>query len=345
MDRQRPAPTRPHPPSGSTELPITIEIRRRPLLAVCGRVSAVPTPAPPGPDVACPSGGPIGVIGLGLMGTALAERLLESGFDAVVWNRTPEKAAPLLERGARWSDNPIAVCRRTILSLYTSDVVAEVLQRMAGGLEPGRILVDTTTGAPEETAALGRSMAARGVRYLDAPISGSSAQTRRGESTVIVGGDLAAFRECSDLWPVLAARVFHVGPCGSAATMKLISNLVLGLNRAVLAEGLAFAEALGVAPASALEVLRGSNAYSRAMDVKGRKLVERDYTVEARLSQHLKDVRLMLDAAGAAGLPLPLTETHRRLLERAELAGLGDLDNSAIQEVLRRPDPPRPRGA
>lgn len=271
------------------------------------------------------------------MGTAIAERLLERGFEVVVWNRTRDKAAPLLARGARWSDNPMADCHRTLISLYTSEVVAEVLRRMEDGLEPGRILIDTTTGAPEETAALGRRLTARGVHYLDAPISGSSAQTRRGEATVIVSGDPAAFAACADLWPVLGAQVFHVGPCGSAARMKLISNLVLGLNRAVLAEGLAYAEALGVPPAAALDVLKGSNAYSRAMDVKGRKLVEHDYTPEARLSQHLKDVRLMLETAGAAGLPLPLTETHRRLLEQAEAVGLGEMDNSAILEVLRAP--------
>ena len=280
----------------------------------------------------------IGVIGLGLMGTALTERLLEHGYNVAVWNRTREKAAPLLARGAVWSDNPLAVCPRVIISLYTSDVVAEVLQQMGAGFQPGQILVDTTTGEPEQTAALGGRLAARGVQYLDAPISGSSEQTRRGEATVIVGGDRVAFDACADLWPVLGRNVFHVGPCGSAARMKLISNLVLGLNRAVLAEGLAFAEAIGVAPAAALEVLKGSNAYSRAMDVKGRKLVERDYTVQAKLSQHLKDVRLMLQAAGAVGLPLPLTETHGRLLEQAEAAGLGELDNSAIQEVLRLPE-------
>ncbi len=208
---------------------------------------------------------------------------------------------------------------------------------MDAGLQPGQIIVDTTTGEPEQTAALGKRLAARGVRYLDAPISGSSKQTRDGEATVIAGGDRATFDACADLWRVIGAKVFHVGPCGSAAQMKLISNLVLGLNRAVLAEGLAFAEALGVAPAAALEVLKGSNAYSRAMDVKGRKLVERDYTVQAKLSQHLKDVRLMLQAARAAGLPLPLTETHGRLLDQAETAGLGELDNSAILEVLRLP--------
>src|SRR5439155_4921134 len=169
------------------------------------------------------------------------------------------------------------------------------------------------TGEPAQTAALGARLAARGVRYLDAPISGSSEQTRHGEATVIVGGDREAFDACADLWPVLGKKVFHVGPCGSASKMKLISNLVLGLNRAALAEGLAFAEAIGVSPAAALQVLAGSMAYSRTMETKGRKMLERDFRVQARLSQHLKDVRLMLQAAADVALPLPLTETHRQL--------------------------------
>ena len=278
----------------------------------------------------------LGLIGLGLMGTALAERLLEHGRRVAVWNRTREKAEPLLARGAKWSDNPLATCQRVIVSLYTTDVVTEVLEQLRDGLHAGLLIIDTTTGEPEQTAALGKTLADRGVQYLDAPFSGSSEQTRRGEATVIVGGDRGAFDACADLWPVLGQRVFHVGPCGSAAKMKLISNLVLGLNRAALAEGLAFAEALGVSPAAALEVMAGSMAYSRAMDVKGRKMIERDFTAQARLSQHLKDVRLMLQAAADAGLTLPLSETHRQLMEKAEALGLGDLDNCALIEVLRR---------
>lgn len=290
-----------------------------------------------------PSSGPsasadkrVGLIGLGLMGTAIAERLLNYGYRVALWNRTRDKAAPLLARGAEWSDNPLAASDRVIVSLYTTEVVKAVLDRMQAGLHAGQIVLDTTTGEPEQTAALGARLAACGVRYLDAPISGSSEQTRRGEATVIVGGDRAAFEACADLWRVLGARTFYVGPCGNAAKMKLVSNLVLGLNRAALAEGLAFAEAIGLEPEAALAVLKGSMAYARVMDVKGRKMLERDFSVQARLSQHLKDVRLILQAAAAAGLSLPLSETHRRLLEQAEAAGLGDRDNSAIIEVVRK---------
>jgi len=141
------------------------------------------------------------VIGLGLMGTAIAARLLDHGYGVVMWNRSPEKADPLVKLGAAWSENPLAECRRVIVSLYSSAVVAEVIERMAAGLHAGQVIVDT----------------------------------------------------------------------------------------------------------------------------KGRKMIEKDFRVQARLSQHLKDVRLMLDAARAAGHDLPLTQTHARLLQDAEAAGFGEL--------------------
>jgi 3-hydroxyisobutyrate dehydrogenase-like beta-hydroxyacid dehydrogenase len=282
----------------------------------------------------------IGVIGLGLMGTAISERLLEHGFDVLTWNRTKEKADPLLALGARWSDNPLADCDRIIISLYTSDIVKSVLTQLLDdsvarrGSEEvrGKILIDTTTGVPEQSAAMCAHLASLGIQYLDAPISGSSEQTRRGEATVMVGGEREAFEACNDLWPMLGANIYHVGASGSAAKMKLVSNLVLGLNRAALAEALVFAQGIGVDPASALEVLRGSMAYSRAMDVKGQKMLDEDFTVQARLSQHLKDVRLIL----ASGVTLPLSETHRQLLEKAEAMGLGEADNCAIIKAIQQ---------
>ncbi len=279
---------------------------------------------------------PIGLIGLGLMGTALAERLLEQGYPVMVWNRTRSKADPLIALGARWTDDPLIDCRRVLVSLYDSAAVEAVLDPLLPEAPAGRLILDTTTGDPESTAALGSRCADRSLQYLDAPISGSSEQTRRGDVTLFVGGDRATFESCADLWSILGRRVLHVGPCGSAARMKLITNLVLGLNRAALAEGLAFAEALGVDPAAALEALKNSNAQSRAMEVKGEKMVSRDYTPQARLSQHLKDLRLILDAASGAGLTLPLADAHRRLMEHAERIGLGDQDNSAVLEALRR---------
>jgi 3-hydroxyisobutyrate dehydrogenase-like beta-hydroxyacid dehydrogenase len=272
----------------------------------------------------------VGMIGLGLMGTAFTERLLDAHYTVYVYNRTRQKAEPLIARGALWSDNPLTACDRVLVSLYTTDTVEEVLGHLEVGLRPGQIVIDTTTGEPEQTARLGASLAARGVHYLDAPFSGSSEQTRRGESTAIVGGRHEVFEACRDLFDCCAAKTIYTGDCSSGARMKLVSNLVLGLNRAALAEGLVFAEALGLDVEAALEVLMSSMSYSRIMDTKGRKMIESDFRTQARLSQHLKDVRLMLEAAAATGQALPLTETHQRLLEAAKSAGFGDADNSAV---------------
>jgi 3-hydroxyisobutyrate dehydrogenase-like beta-hydroxyacid dehydrogenase len=282
----------------------------------------------------------VGVIGLGLMGTAITERLLEYGYQTFVWNRTKEKADALCDLGAQWSDNPLADCDRIIISLYTSDIVDAVIGQLLAhlhnnqqvSLEPGKILIDTTTGAPDQSITLAAKLASLGIHYLDAPISGSSEQTRRGESTVMVGGDRKAFEACRDLWSMLGANVYHTGSSGSAAKMKLVSNLVLGLNRAALAEALVFARGIGVDPTAALEVLRGSMAYSRVMDVKGQKMLNEDFHVQAKLSQHLKDVRLIL----SSGMTLPMSQTHRILLEQAEAMGLGEADNCAIIKAIEQ---------
>jgi 3-hydroxyisobutyrate dehydrogenase-like beta-hydroxyacid dehydrogenase len=129
-----------------------------------------------------------------------------------------------------------------------------------------------------------------------------------------------------------AAETIHVGSCGSGAKMKLLTNLVLGLNRAALAEGLVFAQQLDLDPQQSLDVLRRSMAYSRIMDTKGEKMLSEDFAPQARLAQHLKDVRLML---AASDISLPLTETHRRLLEQAVTRGFGEADNSAIIKAIQ----------
>jgi len=276
------------------------------------------------------------MIGLGLMGTVFVERLPDAGYKVYVSNRTRQKADALIARGALWSDNPLADCDRVLVSLYTTDTVEKVLGHLKTGFHPGQIVIDTTTGEPQQTARLGASLAARGVSYLDAPFSGSSEQTRRGESTAFVGGRREVFEACRDLFDCFAASASDVGESGSGAQMKLVSNLVLGLNRAALAEGLAFAQALGLDVEAALEVLMSSMAYSRIMDTKGRKMIEGDFRPQARLSQHLKDVRLMLNAAAQFGQELPLTETHQRLLEAAQSAGFGDADNSAVIRAFER---------
>lgn len=260
---------------------------------------------------------------MGLMGGAL----MKMTGAALGWDIAPERCV-----SAKNASDVFDRCDVVLLCLPGSGVAREVLS--AAPLRAGQILVDTTTGDPAEMAALGADLATRGVHYLDAAISGSSAQILERDVLVMAGGDEAVFERCRDLFASFARDVVHTGPCGSGAKMKLVTNLVLGLNRAALAEGLVFASRLGLDGAQALDVLRRSMAWSRIMDTKGQKMLARDFTPQARLSQHLKDVRLMLAASPA---PLPLSEAHRALLEKAESLGLGAADNSAIIEAIERP--------
>ncbi|QDU90439.1 2-hydroxy-3-oxopropionate reductase [Pirellulimonas nuda] len=277
---------------------------------------------------------PLGVVGLGLLGSALAERLLAGGFELLVFDREPDKAAPLVARGARWSENPIADCRRVVFCLYTTEVVEEVLGRCDQSLQPGQVLIDATTGSPEATARLGRRLSDRGVDYLESPILASSDQTRRGEGVALVAGREPAFDACRDVFHAMVARAHYLGAWGNAAKTKLVNNLILGLNRAALAEGLCFAESIGLDPAAALAVLRQGNAYSGVMDTKGQKMIDGDFSPQAKLSQHAKDVRMIVSLAKSNARPLPLTSLHLELLERAEQEGLGERDNSAIIQTF-----------
>jgi 3-hydroxyisobutyrate dehydrogenase-like beta-hydroxyacid dehydrogenase len=221
-------------------------------------------------------------------------------------------------------------CQRIIVCLFNSEIVHQVVGNFAGAFQPHQIVIDMTTGSPGDAETMARQLTTHQAYYLDAPVSGSSEQTRRGEAMIMVGGNPSAFTACSDLWSALGRSVHFTGASGSASRMKLVTNLVLGLNRAALAEGLAFAGQIGVEKEAALRVLQDSAAASSVMETKGRKMIERDFQVQARLSEHLKDVRLILELASQFNLELPLSQTHRQLLEKVERAGFGDADNSAV---------------
>ncbi|TXT31106.1 MAG: 6-phosphogluconate dehydrogenase [Planctomycetota bacterium] len=265
----------------------------------------------------------IGLIGLGLIGSAVAERLLAAGHTVIGFDVSEESRLKLSQLGGVRTATAGEVAEESDivwLALPNDTISRDVLREIDDQLRPGQIIADLGTGDPRTAESLAVELNDRGVQFLDATISGSSAQVRRFES--------------------FAWQVRHVGPSGRGAWMKLVTNLVLGLNRAALAEGLAFAEAVGLDPETALAVLRDSMAYSRIMDTKGPKMVARDFTPEAPLSQHLKDVRLIREAASRVGQALPLSTEHQRLLEVAESLGLGSLDNSAILESLRQRSEP-----
>ena len=284
----------------------------------------------------------IGLIGIGLVGTALAEQLIAHGYSVVGYDIAGGRIDQLQRVGGRAVSSLAEAADgvdRVLLSLPDTAAVRQVLEGPGGILEAETLpayVIDTTTGDPDETVELAQRLAHRGIALLDATISGSSRQVGERQAVFMVGGQKATFDACGDVFGALSDRVFYLGPSGAGSKAKLATNLVLGLNRLVLAEGLVFAEKLGLDPATFLELLRVSPAYSAAVDTKGAKMVRGDFTPEARLKQHLKDVLLILGYAAQAAQELPLSKTHADILEKAIEAGEGELDNCVVINEVRR---------
>lgn len=285
----------------------------------------------------------VGLVGLGLVGTAIAESLLAQRFDVVGFDISSERCHQLEKSGGKSVSSAAEVAgqvEHVILSLPDTNAVRQVVEGPAGILEAESLpthIIDTTTGDPEETMSLAKRLAERAITFLDSTISGSSRQVRERKAVFMVGGDKAEFEKCTGIFSALAENAFYVGPSGSGSKAKLASNLILGLNRLALAEGLVFAEKLGLDLEAFLELLKATVAYSAIMDTKGEKMLTGDFTPQARVRQHHKDVALILKYAKRAGQELPLSKTHLDILEKSIAAGDADLDNSAIiREIQRR---------
>ena len=286
---------------------------------------------------------PVAIVGLGLMGEVYARRLLDAGIPVTGFDIDPVRRAWLAEMGGQPAQSIAELARPArciIIAVFSTDQVEDVVENhllTTIGDGSGKIVLCMSTCDPDQVASLARRVIPRGIRYLDLPVSGTSDQVRRGDGVALIGGDMAIADEVKDVLDALFARRFQIGDVGDGGRAKLAVNLILGLNRLALAEGLVFAERLGLEPAAFLEVARGSASYSQVMETKGTKMVQGDFSPEGRIKQTLKDAHLMLDQAAAAGQKLSMLEVHANVLEACVRAGEADLDNSAvIREVRRR---------
>lgn len=285
----------------------------------------------------------IGLVGLGLVGTAIAERLLVGDFEVFGFDIDSARCKHFKQLGGKTTSSSAEVAqaaKRVVLSLPDTDIARQVVEGPAGILEAKTLpkyIIDTTTGDPKETIALAQRLSERQIHFLDSTISGSSRQVRDKEAVFMIGGEKTAFETCKNIFQTLSEKIFYLGKSGNGSKAKLASNLILGLNRAALAEGLVFASKLGLEPETFLEMLKATPAYSAVMDTKGKKMLKDDFSAESRIRQHHKDVSLILKYAEIAGQELPLSRVHLDALEKAIEAGDGDLDNAAIiREIKRR---------
>lgn len=284
----------------------------------------------------------IGLIGLGLMGSALAERLLGAGFQVVGFDLDPAKRQELERAGGRPVPSIAHIareCDTVLIAVLTGEQVVQVVEGEGGLLKSRRPLtiLCTATCDPGSIASLADRVATHGSAFLDTPVSGSSGQVLKGEGLGLIAGDPALVERCRDVISAIYPRHAHVGAVGDASKAKLAINLALGLNRLALAEALVFAERVGLDPSAFLSIARQSAAYSQIMDVKGTKMIEGDFVPQGKIVQSIKDFGLILEEARRAGQRLPMAETLMSVLEGCIASGEGDWDNSAvIQEVRRR---------
>ena len=279
----------------------------------------------------------IGFIGLGLMGSGMARNSMAAGFPLVGYDVDKSKVEAIVGAGGKGVESPEQIPSQVdliLLSLPNSHVVNEVVEKTLRLFETGRkglILIDTTTADPILSEELSLRLREKGIEMLDATLSGTSKMCASREITVMVGGSEEAYRECTDVFEAIGKETFFMGKNGSGALTKLIVNLVLGLNRMVLAEGLTLTKRLGMDQHRLLEVLKKSAAYSKAMDMKGSKMIEKDFLPpEGKLAFHLKDVQLMLDLGKRYNFPLLLSSLHAQALASEVAKGRGEWDNADI---------------
>jgi len=276
-------------------------------------------------------------LGLGLMGTPMATRLIQAGHDLTVWNRTPDKTAPLADQGASVASTPAGAAGgvdAAITMLATPEALEEVVlgeHGLAAALTPGQLLIDMSTVGPEAVAQVAAGLP-DGVGLVDAPVRGSVPEATAGRLAIYVGADQADFERVEPILATLGTPD-HVGGPGAGAATKVVVNATLGAAIAAFGEALALGDALGLDRPALLNVLEDT-AIGGTVRAKRADVESGSYPPSFKLRLALKDLRLVDELAGRSGRRLPVASASRDWLERAAEAGAGDLDYSVVVDTI-----------
>lgn len=282
----------------------------------------------------------IGFIGLGIMGSRMAANLQKQGHDLIVYNRTREKAEPLVAGGAIAADSPAAVAEQVEL-LFSMLGDPEAVEAMALGpdgflehLRPNALWVDCSTVNPSFSRQMAERAQARGVRFVDAPVAGTKGPAAAGELLFLAGGDQADVEECRPYFDAMGRRTLHVGGTGSGTAMKMVFNLLLAEAMVAFSEGMALGQALGISREMLFDVLLNAPMVAPFVAGKRAKIESGDYDADFPLQWMQKDLHLAAITAYEAEVPLPLGNSAKELYALAKHQGLGDEDFTAIYRLL-----------
>jgi len=279
--------------------------------------------------------GSVGLFGLGLIGHAVAGRLIERGVKV----RGFDPDSQCMERlrtigGEPVEDAEVWNCDVIVSAVFSTDQLAGLVAQAPPANK--KRLISLSTCDPDEMVAVESSAAAKDYILIECPISGTSADLAAGNAILLVAGDAAVAREHAPLFGALSRAHYHVGEIGNGNRAKLAINLILGLSRAAVAEGVVFARSIGLDPEAFLNLALDSAASSKVMASKGPKMVARDFSPLGRVTQSAKDFGLIHKCAVKAGQGLPMTERYLEVVGRSLAAGEGELDNSAVMLEIER---------
>ena len=284
----------------------------------------------------------VGCIGAGVLGGAIIRRLIQCGYAPVVWNRDRSKLSALLAAGAVEAGSPEQLARAStfVITCISDGAAVESVvfgeHGIAAGGTADKILVDMSTCAPAHTQKMAARLAGeRGMRWLDAPISGGAPAALEGRMAIMVGGDPDTFERARPLWDALARRATLMGPNGAGQSTKMINQVLVSTGLAVLAEACAFAERAGINAAKIPEALAGGRADSSQLQEMFPKMVRSEFSITGRASLMLKDLELIHDLARHVGAPMPVTAGVTELFRKMVADGLGERDNTELVNFYR----------
>lgn len=278
----------------------------------------------------------VAFIGLGAMGAEMAGNLQKAGFALRVFNRSAGRMRPFVDAGATACATPAQAARnaRFVVSMVADDVATRQVMLGADGViegaAAGAVIIDCSTNTPAMAREVHQAAAARGLQYLDAPVSGSIAQARARELVFMVGGEVSALQSAGLVLDAMGRMARHMGSSGAGATIKLINNMLSGTMSAALAESMAVAEAAGLDATATLEVLGEGAAGSRLVKTKIPKMLGRDFSPQFQLALMEKDLRYFLSLAQEMDRPAPIASVVRSQYQGARRADLGKLDVAAV---------------
>ena len=282
----------------------------------------------------------IGIVGLGLLGHAIASRLIKAGHTVIGFDVLPDRVSAVTTMGVKPASSVAAVAQsaEAVCTLLPSLATAEAVILGADGILAGArrdlAVIQMSTISPTLTERLAREVTVRGLGFLDCPVSGTSSMVERGDGIFFVGGDRALFERWRPMLESVLARAVLVGRVGQAMVLKLVANLLVALNSAAAAEALTLARKAGLDLPLALDVLNASAAASSMLKVRGPMIVRGEFPAQMKLDLFMKDIHLMQEAATAVGAPLPFTDLAERLYATAQAQGHGGEDLAVVVTAL-----------